>query len=130
MITSKSKSGSRSKRVGRASRGGFTRQAVNLARFEAFTKVRPVRLPVRSRQAGVRSCCGYLGHTLILKPLEVWAHTQNRRSRCGLRLLGVAEIVLFATAKNHEGCGSEASESESGGFGNSVDAKRQTLERA
>ena len=38
----------------RASRGGFTRQAVNLARFEALTKVRPVRLPVRRRQAPVR----------------------------------------------------------------------------
>ena len=33
-----------------ASRGGFTRQAVNLACFEALAKILPVRLPVRRRQ--------------------------------------------------------------------------------
>jgi hypothetical protein len=38
-----------------ASRGGFTRQPVNVACFEALTKVRPVRSPVRSRQEAVRS---------------------------------------------------------------------------
>ena len=38
-----------------ASRGGFTRQPVNVACFEALTKVGPVRLPVRSRQLAVRS---------------------------------------------------------------------------
>ena len=37
--------------VWRASRGGFTRQAVNVACLEALTKVLPVRLPVRRRQA-------------------------------------------------------------------------------
>lgn len=34
-----------------ASRGGFTRQPVNIPCFEALTKVRPVRSPVRTRQA-------------------------------------------------------------------------------
>ena len=33
-----------------ASRGGFTRQAVNIACYQALTKILPVRLPVRSRQ--------------------------------------------------------------------------------
>jgi hypothetical protein len=37
--------------VGRASRGCFTRQAVNIACLQGLTKVRPVRLPVRRRQA-------------------------------------------------------------------------------
>src|SRR5712672_825678 len=41
-----------------ASRGGFTRQAVNVAGFEALTKVRPVRLPVRRRQASRQEFVG------------------------------------------------------------------------
>ena len=37
-------------RQGMASRGGFTRQAFNVACLEGLTKILPVRLPVRSRQ--------------------------------------------------------------------------------
>jgi hypothetical protein len=36
---------------GEASRGGFTRQPVNVGRLQGLTKVLPVRLPVRRRQA-------------------------------------------------------------------------------
>jgi len=37
-----------------SSRGVFTRQPVNVACFEALTKVEPITLPVRSRQQAVR----------------------------------------------------------------------------
>jgi hypothetical protein len=55
---SKSRSESRS----RLPRGCFTRQPVNVASLEALTKVRPVRLPVSSRQVTrqVSSCSPHL----------------------------------------------------------------------
>ena len=40
-------------------RGGFTRQAVNIACSEGLTKVRPVRLPVRTRQKAVSEPSGH-----------------------------------------------------------------------
>jgi hypothetical protein len=53
-----------------ASRGCFTRQPVNVASLEALTKVRPVRLPVSSRQV-TRQVSGCSPHVMTppsLKP--------------------------------------------------------------
>jgi len=57
-------------------RGGFTRQAVNIARLEALTKVRPVRLAVRSRQKVVRKPSG-------LRIEQEETHTTERQTFSG-----------------------------------------------